>query len=57
MRRPFPRPLSLVGQCRFSWESGPAGVEAPAVGSDVALVTEDGRPQAVLGFLDRVPAS
>ena len=44
-------------QCRFSWEFGPAGVEAPVAGSDVALVAKDGRLQAVLGFLDKVPAS
>ncbi len=44
-------------QCRFSWEFGPAGTDAPVAGSDVALVTEDGRLQAVLGFLDKVPAS
>jgi hypothetical protein len=44
-------------QCRFSWEFGPAGVRAPVAGSDVALVTEDGRLQAVLGSLDRVPVS
>lgn len=45
------------GQCRFSWELGPAGSEAPVAGSDVAVVTGDGRLQTVLGFLDKVPAS
>jgi SnoaL-like domain len=44
-------------QCRFSWELGPADGEAPVAGSDVALIGEDGTLQAVLGFLDRVPAS
>ena len=44
-------------QCRFSWELGPAGGEAPVAGSDVAVIGEDGTLQAVLGFLDRVPAS
>jgi hypothetical protein len=43
-------------QCRFSWELGPAGADAPVAGSDVALVDADGRLQTVLGFLDRVPA-
>jgi hypothetical protein len=43
-------------QCRFSWELGPAGGEAPVAGSDVALVGADGTLRAVLGFLDRVPA-
>jgi SnoaL-like domain len=42
-------------QCRFSWELGPAGAQAPVAGSDVAVVGADGRLQAVLGFLDRVP--
>ena len=44
-------------QCRFSWEFGPAGAQAPVAGSDVALVAEDGRLQAVLGFRDKVPSS
>jgi SnoaL-like domain len=44
-------------QCRFSWELGPAGGEAPVAGFDVAVVTDDGTLQTVLGFLDRVPAS
>jgi hypothetical protein len=43
-------------QCRFSWELGPSGGQAPVAGSDVALIGSDGRLQAVLGFLDRVPA-
>lgn len=41
---------------RFGWELGPAGGEALVVGSDVAILTEDGRIRAVLGFLDKVPA-
>jgi SnoaL-like domain len=44
-------------QCRFSWELGPDGAQAPVAGSDVALIGDDGRLQAVLGFLDRVPAA
>ncbi len=44
-------------QLRFTWELGPEGVEAPIVGSDVALLDADGRINAVLGFLDRVPAA
>ena len=44
-------------QVRFTWELGPEGAEAPIVGSDVALLDADGRINAVLGFLDRVPAA
>jgi hypothetical protein len=42
-------------QCRFSWELGPTGAPAPVAGSDVAVIGADGRLEAVLGFLDRVP--
>jgi hypothetical protein len=45
------------GQCRFGWELGPAGADAPVAGFDVAVLTDDGRLQTVLGFLDRVPAA
>jgi SnoaL-like protein len=41
---------------RFSWELGPAGGEAIVVGFDVAVLAEDGRLEAVHGFLDKVPA-
>ncbi len=44
-------------QCRFSWELGPSGREAPVAGFDVAQIADDGTLQTVLGFLDRVPAS
>jgi len=44
-------------QCRFSWELGPDGAEAPVVGFDVAVLTPEGKVQTVLGFLDRVPPS
>ena len=44
-------------QLRFTWELGPDGAEAPIVGSDVALLDAEGRISAVLGFLDRVPAT
>lgn len=40
---------------RFSWELGPAGVEAPIQGTDFATIA-GGRLQSVTGFLDRVPA-
>ncbi len=43
------------GQCRFTWELGPEGGEAPVVGFDVATVTGSGKLQTVLGFLDRIP--
>ncbi|NUW43829.1 nuclear transport factor 2 family protein [Nonomuraea rhodomycinica] len=41
---------------RFTWNLGPEGGEALAVGFDVAVVGEDGRISQVLGFLDKVPA-
>ncbi|WP_369257174.1 nuclear transport factor 2 family protein [Geodermatophilus amargosae] len=44
-------------QVRFTWHLGPEGVEAPVIGSDVAVTGADGRIRTVLGFLDRVPAS
>ena len=44
-------------QLRFTWHLGPAGQEAPIVGSDVAVVDGDGRIRTVLGFLDRVPSA
>lgn len=40
---------------RFSWELGPEGGPAPIAGSDVAILSPDGRFQRVIGFLDRVP--
>ncbi|MFG1934884.1 nuclear transport factor 2 family protein [Mycobacterium sp. NPDC048908] len=43
-------------QARFRWELGPAGAEAPIVGFDVAVCDDSGRIEAVLGFLDKVPA-
>ena len=44
-------------QARFTWELGPAGVEAPIVGFDVVVIDGNGRLTQVLGFLDRVPAA
>lgn len=44
-------------QCRFAWELGPEGQEAPVAGFDVAVLTTEGKVQTVLGFLDRVPAA
>lgn len=44
-------------QARFGWELGPAGEPAPIVGFDVAVTDEAGRIQAVLGFLDKAPAT
>lgn len=43
-------------QCRFSWELGPEGQDAPVAGFDVLHLGPDGRIRAVLGFLDRLPA-
>jgi hypothetical protein len=45
------------GQCRFAWELGPEGADAPVAGFDVAVLTPDGKVRAVFGFLDRVPAA
>lgn len=42
-------------QCRFCWELGPRGGEAPVAGFDVAMIGTDGTIRNVLGFLDRVP--
>ena len=44
-------------QARFTWELGPAGVEAPIVGFDVATTDGDVRLSQVFGFLDRVPTA
>ena len=44
-------------QCRFGWELGPEGTQAPIAGFDVAVLSADDRIEAVFGFLDRVPAA
>lgn len=44
-------------QARFGWELGPVEGAAPIAGFDVVERGADGRLVAVLGFLDRVPAS
>ncbi|MFG1998282.1 nuclear transport factor 2 family protein [Spirillospora sp. NPDC048911] len=42
---------------RFTWELGPAdAVEAPVIGFDVAVFSEDGRIDKVFGFLDKIPS-
>ncbi|MFI6802552.1 nuclear transport factor 2 family protein [Streptosporangium canum] len=41
---------------RFTWELGQPGKEAMVVGFDVAVLTADGRIEAVHGFLDKVPS-
>lgn len=43
-------------QARFTWGLGPADAAPVVIGFDVAVATEDGRLQLVLGFLDEVPA-
>ncbi len=43
-------------QVRFGWGLGPAGLEPPIVGFDVAVTSQDGRINAVFGFLDKVPS-
>jgi ketosteroid isomerase-like protein len=43
---------------RFTWDLvSSADGSAPAAGSDVALLAEDGRIRFVSGFLDRVPGA
>jgi len=44
-------------QARFTREFGPEGVDAPVVGFDVAVLSNDGKVVAVYGFLDKVPAA
>lgn len=44
-------------QARFTWELGLADADPVVVGFDVAQRDADGRLTAVLGFLDKVPAS
>jgi hypothetical protein len=44
-------------QCRFGWEFGPAGADAPVAGFDVTVLTPEGKIHTVLGFLDRVPVA
>ncbi len=39
---------------RFSWDLGPAGVEAPIKGTDFAVIAGD-RLQSVTGFIDKMP--
>ncbi|MDI2130021.1 nuclear transport factor 2 family protein [Yinghuangia seranimata] len=41
---------------RFTWNLGPAGGEALAVGFDVAVLDDNGKVTQVQGFLDKVPA-
>lgn len=41
---------------RFTWALGPEGGESVVIGSDTAVLTEDGRLQQVYGFLDKVPS-
>ena len=42
-------------QARFSWGLGLPDAEPLVIGFDVAIATEDGKLEAVLGFLDKVP--
>ncbi|MDR3454436.1 MAG: nuclear transport factor 2 family protein [Rhodoferax sp.] len=41
---------------RFSWALGQEGAEPVAHGTDVAVVSEDGRLAGVTGFLDAIAA-
>lgn len=40
---------------RFAWDLGPEGAAPIAGGTDMAVVTADGRLAAVTGFIDYVP--
>ena len=40
---------------RFSWDLGPAGAAPVAGGTDMAVVSSDGRLAAVTGFIDFAP--
>jgi hypothetical protein len=42
---------------RFSWELAPEGGAMVVAGSDFATIAADGRLQAVIGFLDHMPAT
>lgn len=43
---------------RFTWHLAPAGAPEPIViGFDVAKAADDGRLEAVFGFLDKVPSA
>src|SRR3546814_9558685 len=42
---------------RFSWELGPEGAHAPVAGTDIAVLSADGRLLAMTGFIDRMPAA
>lgn len=54
--RPIGTPDAHHDLVRFTWELGPADVEAPVIGFDVAILDTDGRIQRICGFLDKVPA-
>jgi hypothetical protein len=40
---------------RFSWELAPEGGAMLVAGTDFATLTDDGRLQSVIGFLDHAP--
>jgi hypothetical protein len=43
---------------RFQWELVPvAGGESVVIGSDVAVLSEDGKIRSIYGFLDKVPGA
>ena len=49
-------PESHHDRVRFTWHLKPvAGGDAVAIGSDFAVVADDGRLRSVTGFLDLVP--
>jgi SnoaL-like protein len=49
------KPDGFANYIRFSWALGPQGTESIVEGTDVGII-EDGRLNAIAGFLDKVPA-
>lgn len=41
---------------RFSWSLGAEDSESLAAGTDIAVITPDGRIERVTGFIDKMPA-
>jgi hypothetical protein len=50
-------PESHHDRIRFSWALSAAGAAPVARGTDFARLSDDGRLQAVTGFLDQVPGA
>ncbi len=44
------------GVVRFSWSLGAEDSDSLAAGTDIAVITPDGRIERVTGFIDKMPA-